>query len=69
MHGRPVTLVYAGGASAFRLSTDAGSTWKLLDIPAQNWIQSLPTGNDVGGPFAAPGRTITAGRRNERPSM
>ena len=48
-----LTLADTGNNNGFYLSTDGGSTWKLLAIPAQNWIQSLPTGNDVGGPFAA----------------
>jgi hypothetical protein len=37
----------------YQLSTDAGATWRRVDLPVTGWIQSLPTGTDVGGPFAA----------------
>ncbi|HUP50394.1 MAG TPA: hypothetical protein VNA04_16585 [Thermoanaerobaculia bacterium] len=40
-------------ASVYRLSTDGGATWKTLAIPVPTVVQSLPTGIDIGGPFAA----------------
>ncbi|HUP44591.1 MAG TPA: hypothetical protein VM779_03665, partial [Thermoanaerobaculia bacterium] len=53
--GVPSILVFGGGQSGprFHLSTDGGATWKTLDIPITTWIQQMPTGIDVGGPFAA----------------
>lgn len=47
-----LTLATLQSEFGFRMSTDAGATWKRLDIPAVNWIQQMPTGVDTGGPFA-----------------
>ena len=42
-----------GEAFRYRLSTNAGMSWSTLDIPVLSNPGSVPTGIDIGGPFAA----------------